>query len=258
MIETLKTIAASIQAPAPPSNPRVARIQGANTAQLAIENYNVLADELDKLEADDFSPSVRANFLKARQRITRLARAPSKTVTKIRESYHGIDVILDGYLVRGSGGTTRSFAFVQDPDVRRLVERDFRELEEKLFPDKAWKSTIIMCGSILEAVLYDQLTIDVPRTMASRSVPMRRQGHARVPKDISSPSRANSWTLENLIDVSIDIGVIPNDAGAIHAALRKFRNLVHPRVELRLGIPIAQGPAEAAHGMLIMILDHLS
>src|SRR5262249_39712796 len=71
--------------------------------------------------------------------------------------------VLDHY--EGLGGTPspRSFSFVHDEKLRDLVRRDYRELHLKLFPSRAWKSVVALSGSILEAILWDQLAIDEPK-----------------------------------------------------------------------------------------------
>jgi hypothetical protein len=61
--------------------------------------------------------------------------------------------LLDSYAGEGTGAVTRDFSFIAKPDVKKLVERDYRELTLRAFPDGAWKSTVILAGSILEAVL---------------------------------------------------------------------------------------------------------
>lgn len=55
----------------------------------------------------------------------------------------------------GSQVVQRAFKFVKDADLRQIIERDYRELRLKVFPSGAWKSTVVLAGSILEAILFD-------------------------------------------------------------------------------------------------------
>jgi hypothetical protein len=143
--------------------------------------------------------------------------------------------------------------------VRKIVERDYRELDQRAFPDESWKSTVILAGSILEAVLYDLLTKDQPAissAMGSVHAPKKRGGAT---KDITRHTHADQWSLNDLIKVACDLRLLPHkDEQAIHVVLREYRNFVHPRLEVKMGINISEGHATAAKGMLDVILDHLT
>jgi hypothetical protein len=167
-----------------------------------------------------------------------------------------IGVLLDSYAGEGTGAKTRDFSFVTDPEVRRIVERDYRELSLRTFPDGSWKSTVILAGSILEAVLYDVLTKDqsaISKAMASSAAPKTKGG---VVKDIAQDDQ---WTLNDLIKVACDLQILPHkDEKAIHLVLREYRNFVHPRLEVREGVRISEGHATASKGTLDVILDLLT
>ena len=80
--------------------------------------------------------------------------------------------VLDAYGGPGSQAVVRSFAWLTNIDLRKIVERDFRELTLVLFPSGAWKSSVVLAGSILEAILYDRLTRDgswVAKAMSAES-----------------------------------------------------------------------------------------
>ena len=170
-----------------------------------------------------------------------------------------MSTLLDAHQGVGSGAAVRSFHFVTNPDVKRIVERDYRELTLRAFPDGSWKSTVILSGSILEAVLYDILTKDaaaVAAAMGARRAPTKRGG---VTKDILVNDYKNEWRLNDLINVACDLRSLPYaDERAIHQVLREYRNLVHPRAEIAMGVNINEGHATASKGMLDVILDILS
>jgi archaellum component FlaG (FlaF/FlaG flagellin family) len=55
--------------------------------------------------------------------------------------------------------------------VPTIVEREYRKLLLRAFPDSSWKDTVIFAVSILEAVLVDVLTNDkteIAQAMNSR------------------------------------------------------------------------------------------
>src|SRR5437899_5966906 len=142
--------------------------------------------------------------------------------------YYKIVHIFEHFRGQGSGGISRTFSFIADAELLQIVERDYAELTLKLFPAGAWKSTVIMAGSILEAVLFDRVA-DAKwnsTALASAKVPLDKKTRSKRPMD--------EWTLENLIDIAGDIGLLPKDpANTIHQVLRDYRNFVHPKKEIR-------------------------
>ena len=170
-----------------------------------------------------------------------------------------ISKLLDTFAGDGSRAMTRSFAFVQNPDLRRIIERDYRELSLKLFPSGAWKSTVVMAGSILEAILRDQLTRDAKKialAIGAAKAPRMKGGAVR---NIMSLASANEWKLKDYIEVAAEIQVIPpHQAKSIDQVLRDYRNLVHPRKELSQGYDCAEGVAMQSFGSLNTVCDHLS
>ena len=168
--------------------------------------------------------------------------------------------LLDSFRGEGSGAQSRDFSFVSNPDIRAIIERDYRELDERTFRDGSWKSSVILAGSILEAVLYDLLTKDqATKLKAMASNQARRRNNGRAVRDISKHNRADEWTLNDLIKVACDLGLIrQEDERTIHGVLRDFRNFVHPRVELATGIKISEAQANTSKGMLDIILDYLT
>jgi hypothetical protein len=171
-----------------------------------------------------------------------------------------VAILLDSYAGEGTGAKKRDFSFVADPAVRSIVERDYRELAIRALPDGSWKSTVILAGSILEAVLYDLLTKEPTLSasaMTSSEAPTKKKGGPV--KDITKHTRDEQWSLNDLIKVACDLKLLPHkDEQAIHLVLRDYRNFIHPRLEAKMGIRISEGHATASKGMLDIILDHLS
>ena len=204
-----------------------------------------LDHEIGRLDPEDFLPAVQSEFAELRFQLHRDAGHWQIGVSLARK----LAVVLEQYNGDGSGATLRSFSFVKDADLRGIVERDYRELRLIVFPGRAWKSTVILAGSILEAILYDRLTAEPTikdRAMSSTKAPPG--------KDIS----AGDWKLIQLIDVAADIGVLPKDrADTIDQVLRDYRNFVHPKKELRSKHPCSEAEATMAVGALEGVCNHL-
>ena len=129
-------------------------------------------------------------------------------------------------------GWTLALDFVADAAVKAVLEQNVRELayaQIAALPTTA----LVLAGAIAEGVLYDALVQRRARAMAATAapkLPARQGGHVR---DIET----DKWSLSNLIDVALEIGLLRRAAGkTTHDVLRHFRNLIHPKVQVETGI----------------------
>jgi hypothetical protein len=157
--------------------------------------------------------------------------------------------VLDLYAGIGSQASLRSFAFVTDPDLRSIIERDYKELSLILLPGRAWKSTVVMAGSILEAILTDVLKnpANIARATSAAAAPKRKN------------LAAGEWKLHDLIKVSVELGLLPSDrATAFDQILRDYRNFVHPLKEIRAAHPCTEAEAHMSWGALEAVCNDLT
>lgn len=90
----------------------------------------------------------------------------------------------------------------------------------------AYLASVVMMGSILEALLLARASLSQPEAFRSASAP-RRKDNTNVP--------INSWTLNTLIDVAVDLKWLKIDRGKFGHALRESRNIVHPWAHVSTG-----------------------
>ncbi len=209
-----------------------------------------LPEELNRLDPRDFVPAARADFvfarIQARQWATAstIVEAQAPQITAMAER---VISALEHYGGDGSQVAFRSFAFIKDTYLRQIIERDYRELRLKVFPSRAWKSTVVLAGSILEAILLDHLISDTSvqaKAKASKKAPKDRAGTVRDPA-------AGDWKLVDMIEVAADIGLLPADrAKSFDQVLRDYRNFVHPKKELRAKHPCTEAEALMSVGAL--------
>jgi hypothetical protein len=214
------------------------------------ENFRTLTIELNRLDPRDFEPSAQAQFLHIKTTVDWFSRAAGFSETTMKQLLTNLNGVLDAYRGLGSGMITRQFHFVADKALRAIVERDYAELSRKLFPSGAWKSTVIMAGSILEAILFDRLADG------------KWNGQAIVSKAAQSgagkPIPMDKWRLENLIDIAVEIGTLKRDpADTIHQVLRDYRNFVHPKKEIRSAHACTEAEAMLALGALDSVCNYL-
>jgi hypothetical protein len=233
-----------------------------DTEQLrkALPHTQALIDELHGLNARDFLPADRYEFVAVRidlelwhqqhmgNVVHFLNEFPRHEPSKqhARRLMNRIVAMLEKYGGEGWRVRTRSFTFLHDAELCEIIERDYRELTLVLFPGGAWKSTVIMAGSILEAIMVDVLTGDA-------------QLNAQVVTWLKKPKGPlEDWTLVNLIKAAVYAKVLPQDrADTFDQVLRDYRNFVHPLKEKRAGHPCGEGEAQLAIGGLNAVCDIL-
>jgi hypothetical protein len=110
-----------------------------------------------------------------------------------------------------------------------------------------------MAGSILEAILFDQLAAD-PAVFAQAQANKHAPKYKGVVKDLV----AGDWKLADLINVAADLGVITQDrAKTFDQVLRDYRNFVHPKKEIKAQHSCSEAEALMARGALDGVCNHL-
>src|SRR5439155_26652405 len=64
----------------------------------------------------------------------------------------------------------RAFPFVTDQKLRDIIERDFDEVQRAAV-SRCWKSVIVLCGGLIEAILLDLVHRDEARARAATKAP---------------------------------------------------------------------------------------
>ncbi len=137
---------------------------------------------------------------------------------------------------------TKDFTFVNNKELRGIIERDFGWLYKSLAVE-AWKPVIILAGGLIEALLLDKLSTDETKARSSSKAPKEND--------------LKKWDLDNLIDVAVDLSYINIGVEKLSDAVRHYRNLVHPGNELRSGLKIEPEEAKIAIEVLNMIIRDL-
>ncbi len=106
-----------------------------------------------------------------------------------------------------------------DAQLQSVIEQRIDEIHRSLKSEAAL-ATIFLCGSTLEGLLLDAATKQPQQFNASQSAPKDKDGKVL---------QLHSWTLENLINVAHEVGMLSLDVKKHGHALRDFRNYIHPR-----------------------------
>src|SRR4030095_4431863 len=218
-----------------------------------------ISEEIDRLDPRDFLAAHRSLFVQAKHKLRAwisrgLGQIASNSGPYIAKDIACLREALDGYAGEGSRSTVRDFAFIADADLREIVERDYKELCLCVLPSGAWKSTVVLAGSILEAILTDLLASD-PATKALADAAANAP-RVRVTGAVRSLADGE-WTLHDLIEVADELDLLPQGrVKAIDQVLRDYRNYVHPKKEVRSGYPCTEAEALMAKGALDAVCNH--
>lgn len=229
--------------------------KGAKSGHNLFSLFAIIASEIERLDVLAFEPSIRAEFAFLRQRYRALGNKGIITGDETRyfiSLSNRMKTLLSSYGVGNTIVSNRSFDFIIDAELKSIIERDYNELSMVLIPDKAWKSAVIIAGSILEAVLFDVLNSSRFYTIAMNST------KAPTLRGSVIDLHTEDWKLYKLIEVSVDINILPaSRANSIDQILRDYRNFVHPRKELRAQYSCDEAEAFLAKGALDSVLNHL-
>ncbi len=106
-----------------------------------------------------------------------------------------------------------------DYSFEEVIKQRLKEIELSL-NNGASLSVIFLCGSTLEGLLLNIATQNPQSFNKSKSAPKYSNGKVKALHD---------WTLDSLINVSYDVGIIKLDIKKFSHTLKDFRNYIHPR-----------------------------
>ncbi|MEZ5689771.1 MAG: hypothetical protein R3E21_13455 [Caenibius sp.] len=105
----------------------------------------------------------------------------------------------------------------------------------------AYLSTVLLCGSVLEAVLLGAAQKQPARFNQAAASPKLADGSAR---------RFHEWNLAQFIDVASEIGLLKPDVKKFGHGLRDFRNYIHPYEQMASGFTPDQHTAKVCFQVL--------
>lgn len=115
-----------------------------------------------------------------------------------------------------------------------IIESRLAEVDRTLGAG-AYLSSVVMCGSILEAVLLGKAKQEPARFNGSKKAPKTTAGEVK---------RFGEWKLADLIDVASDLDILKPDVHKFGHFLRDFRNYIHPDQQMKSGFMPDEHTAE--------------
>jgi len=136
----------------------------------------------------------------------------------------------------------KEFNFVTDDELRKICKRDYEEVQRVQIAG-AHKATIILSGSLTEALLLNALQRDEVKAKSSS-------------KAISGPLAR--WDLHDLLEVAIDLALINPGAAVLAKGIKDYRNLIHPGKEIRTKFHVGSEEAAISRQFLELVIRDLS
>lgn len=130
----------------------------------------------------------------------------------------------------------QDFDFIQDPKFKRILIRDYVEMNNCI-EAKAYKSVLVLSGSIIEALLLEFLT--------------------NKPPDGYTKSKIDKLRFFELIDLSETISLISKTTKDLSSVIREYRNYIHPSKELRSETEINEDKAIIACRLVNMVINNV-
>lgn len=130
----------------------------------------------------------------------------------------------------------QDFNFVQDQKFKRILIRDYVEMNNCI-EAKAYKSVLVLSGSIIEALLLEFLINNPPN------------GYTK--------SKIDKLKFFELIDLSESINLISKTTKDLSTVIREYRNYIHPSKELRSESDINEDKAIIACRLVNMVVSNV-
>ena len=129
------------------------------------------------------------------------------------------------------------FDFITDDRFRDSLAADYAEFQTCLSAE-AWKSALVLLGSIVEALLVDHL-LSTDYQKRTGTDPLKMQ-------------------LGELIAACQKENILSGKTAALSTVIQKYRNLIHPGRSVRLGETASKSAAIVSGELLQMIVDEIS
>jgi hypothetical protein len=140
------------------------------------------------------------------------------------------------------------FDFIQIKELITILKRDYQEVlicKET----ECWKASIILCGSLIEGILYDLLKQNEARALESTGAQKDKDGKILPLED---------WSLTYLINTAANLNLIETGIKGLHHATKDYRNLVHPTNEIKSSYKLKKEEADNAFAILNMLIRDLT
>jgi len=149
-------------------------------------------------------------------------------------------------MAKSPGEPSSNFTFVKNSKLKDQLESDWQEAN-LVYETQAWKCCVVLCGGILEGMLIDALQNREQEASQAYKKPKKREGSRKI----------NQWSLEDMVDVAKEIGILGKGTFHLSHAIRQYRNLIHPAKQVAEGNKITEDLATMAMSSIRTFIKEL-
>ena len=205
-----------------------------------VDNYNIIVDDVSHISGTDYTRSkIPKSELRPIMSYRLVKPLMASFVGRLEQEYNFNQSNNHSPVTQ-----TKSFHFVSDADLRKILERDYQEIQKSMISAN-WKSTIILSGGAIEAILLDLVLKNAKAVKNCIKIP-------------TGKPKPNDWSLNDLIEISLDTKLVGGEIGRLTHSVRQYRNLIHPAVELREKMKVEPEEAKIAVEVLNILIRELS
>ena len=143
------------------------------------------------------------------------------------------------------------FQFIRNKEIKNLLARDWEEAQ-KAFHNELHKSTVVLCGTILESLLIDALSRNEQEAKFNYY-----QKYLEGKNKENKPREIENWKLYELIEIAKFQGIISADAAKLSHIVKDYRNLIHLLAQERDRLHIDSHVASAVVQLLAVAYDNI-
>lgn len=146
------------------------------------------------------------------------------------------------------GIPTYKFEFIREEKIKDLLNKDWEEAQ-KAFQNELYKSTIVLCGAILESLLIDALSYveNDAKSIYRQKYPQYR-----------GMDTIKDWKFFQLIEISKNIEIISSNDAEVSNIVKNFRNLIHHYAQIEGGLQANSYLASTAINLLTNTYNNIS
>lgn len=150
---------------------------------------------------------------------------------------------------------TADLALISDPALRAVLRQDIAGANRS-FGVADWKGCTVLSGSVVEALLLwavERREAATPGSVATSGQALVASGRlGQLP-----PANLDLWNLNQLTEVSRELGMITAETATQCHLAREFRNLIHPGRAKRLAQKCNRATALSALAAIEHVVDDL-
>ena len=134
---------------------------------------------------------------------------------------------------------------IKNKELSDLLYQDLKDIDLCISVG-AWKPALVLCGSVLEAILSDAIETVKPEEIQKAFCELYPNKRTK---------KISDFSLEELIDIAEKMGLLHGYHATISDGIRNFRNLIHPNFAIRQQIKPTKAIAEIGRQIIMAVLQ---